>query len=396
MEEQIVAQIVAPADPASEQGGGKRPASALELVARLRERQADTERDGQYSAELRDEMERIGIYKQLSDGLAAPDLVGYLESISFLASGCPSTAWSVATGTAHQLSVAQLFDDGVQAQLLGNGKTALICAGGTARGSVSRVDDGWHIRGEWEQCDGVPYADWFLARVVFTEDAHGTEPVRVGTALVPRAQIEVLDDWHDVLGLRGAGSNSIRADTVVPVEFVILQDHLNLDSGRPGVACLIPAVAAAVARGVARSAIEWYDEMIRVRKTFFPPQVLRVQDINYQRYYGTAVTSIEAAAAVIDATASLHSQLIDDAKVMQPAIGEELQLIGRYHAAFQQCWGVIQFLFTSGGSSAASNDSTMGRYFRDLSTLRTRSDLQHDAYARDLSRQHYELTEASA
>lgn len=387
-------------------------ARTRELVPWLREEQQATEELGHYAPELHVAIGQAGLYRMLRprrSGGFEVDLATYLKAIELVASGCPSTGWSVAAATAHVLSVASLFPEVVQAEVFDEAEEVLVCAGRTSVGSAERVDDGWRIQGVWEYCDGVPYASWMLARVLLPPHDTTGGSGRIGTALVPRSQFEVLGDWRDVLGLRGSGSHSIRIDTVVPEGSVVGEDFCSLahrSSAAPlgsplynsGSASLIAAVLAATAVGVGQGALEWYDDMVRTRKTFFPPQILRYEDINYQRHYGLAVGMVESAASVVVMAGNQHVESSGRPLESDEAASaeDELRLISRYQQAFLLCWQAVRLMFVTGGSSAASRNSTMGRYFRDLSTLRTRADLQHDAYARDLSRHHFDLTEAIA
>ena len=53
-------------------------------------------------------------------------------------------------------------------------------------------------------------------------ELEGADPPDVRLIVVPRGEYEVLDDWGELIGLKGSGSNSVVVDDVfVPADHVV-------------------------------------------------------------------------------------------------------------------------------------------------------------------------------
>ena len=102
--------------------------------------------------------------------------------------------------------------------------------------------------------------------------------------VLERAQYRIVDDWH-VMGMQGTGSKRIVAeDAFVPAQRTILAVGPGRGSEpavRPGlhanpmylgrIASFLIGESAAVAVGAARGALDLYEEMLRVKRTYHPP-----------------------------------------------------------------------------------------------------------------------------
>ncbi len=81
-------------------------------------------------------------------------------------------------------------------------------------GTVAPVEGGYRLTGgSGRFCSGIDYASWVIVGNAVTVDAGPPEP---RFFVVPRDEMEIIDDWHTV-GMRGTGSRSIRiADAFIP------------------------------------------------------------------------------------------------------------------------------------------------------------------------------------
>ena len=92
-----------------------------------------------------------------------------------------------------------------------------------------KVDGGWRVSAQMAFCSGIHHAQWGMLMFVHMDggepviDAATGQPVALA-AVVPRADLEVIDTWH-TLGMRGTGS----ADLAVRDIFV--PDHLIFSAG---------------------------------------------------------------------------------------------------------------------------------------------------------------------
>src|SRR6202042_1037114 len=93
---------------------------------------------------------------------------------------------------------------------------------------AERVEGGYRISGTWHFCSGVPYATHHMPLVPV-----GDTDERI-VAVVPRSRFRMLDNWGDLIGLKGSGSHSVVIeDVVVPAHHTITLDEWLAIGGTP-------------------------------------------------------------------------------------------------------------------------------------------------------------------
>lgn len=189
-------------------------ARAAALQPRLREHQAEAERQRRVPQETIDLLDSAGFYSLTTPKRYGGADLGARELYDIfrvLGAGCGSTAWVVwATAGGNLWSCA--FSEAeiapvYQSPWVGNRTFAL---GGTSRrmsGTARQVEGGWMIKGVWPFATGSVHASHgYLA--VFLDD---TDDSKLGMALVPKDQLRELDDW-DAMGLAATGSQTVATD----------------------------------------------------------------------------------------------------------------------------------------------------------------------------------------
>ena len=127
-----------------------------------------------------------------------------------LASACPSTGWVHMLWTAHMWMLAQ-FPLESQEELWSNPNTLASSVVNTV-GDVVPVDGGYRWTGRGFFSSGVDHCNWLTAAVPIKRP--GVEgPPELRWLLIPREDIEIVDDWFTV-GLKGTGSKTIVANDV--------------------------------------------------------------------------------------------------------------------------------------------------------------------------------------
>ncbi|MDH2424502.1 acyl-CoA dehydrogenase family protein [Sphaerisporangium sp. TRM90804] len=373
--------VVSPPEP------GLTPA---EIVARaeaiaptLVARQAETEQRTFYAEDTHEEFRRAGFYRILVPRRYGGYEFGidtFMRVTMALTRGCPSTGWMYCLGSAHALIVASLFDDETQAELFASGE--FICPATVApSGTNERTPEGDYVlSGTWNYCSGSPYATHFLGHTLVShEEGQPPEPVMF---VAPRSEWSRLSDWGGQLGLKGSGSHSITMDGArVPARYT-LNTHVSQVSvtegtlgreihGNPeyggGQLSFMVIEDAALAVGMARCALDAYEELMRTRSTLFPPQVPRAEDADYQYWYGEAASMIGTGeAAVLNAI----QQWIDICTEGAHAVTneQEMRLASICHQVVNLCWHAVEnYLFPTAGSSAVRQGQRIERVWRDMS-----------------------------
>lgn len=361
-------------------------ARAKRIAATLADRQAETEQRRYYALDTHNEFLGAGLYRILVPrryGGYEFSLGTYLRVVSALARGCPSTGWMYTFGASHAHVAAALFPESAQNELFASGD--FICPATVAPvGFAERAQDGgWIIDGVHGYSSGSPYATHFIGHtLVASEDGEPPAPMMF---VVPRAQWKRLDDWGAQLGLKGSGSHSVAIEKAhIPAHFALPGTHMGQTSvvdgtvgqtlhNNPlyggGVLSFLQFQLGALSVGMAAGALDAYAELMRSRKTIFPPITTRAEDPDYQRNYGEAAGRIGAAeAALSDAVRQWEETAALGRGAFTREVDLRLSTISR--EAVRLSWEAVSgHLFPTAGSSSVRAGARIERVWRDMSTV---------------------------
>ena len=392
--------------------GDELVARADELRPRLVELQAETEARTYYSEEIHQAFLEARFYDVLGPkryGGLELDLGTFWRLGMALARGCPSTAWCLCLPAGHALQTGMLFPEDVQAELFGG---LYICPAVAApAGSAKRVEGGWELTSTHPYSSGAPYATHYMGQTFAAPEQEGGPPQML-LFVAPRESWTMLDDWGDMLGLKGSGSHSVRFEQAFIPERFVLENTWLVDTdvaGTPGAAihgnsmyagrtlAYFEGSLAAIMIGAAKGALDEYEELLRTRKTQRPPIVTRSEDPDYQRWYGLAVGRVGAAEAILLQVAEQwHEACRRSVEEGVPFTREEdlrLNMVAR--EALTLAWEAMQGeIFRTAGSSAARAGQRIERIFRDMSIGWGHfGQIVRDWTAREWSREHFGLVE---
>ena len=358
--------------------------TVVDLRPTLLAEQAATERRTRYAPELHERFRAAGLYRVLQPrrfGGLELDLPTFVRLQREMARGCPSTAWSWALATSHAMQLGSYLPESAQQRIFAGGDVR--CAS-SASGEVRavRADGGWRLDGTVRYCSGIGYSTHFMGQAFADGD-----PERPLVFVAPRSAWTVLDDWGDVLGLRGSGSNGIvLADAMIPADQVVEGAGLvsvDVAGGTPGLElhgnplyagrALAPFTVslAALAVGAGLGALDEFGRLMRSRGTSVPPVLPRIDDPDFQRWYGTALSRLAVADAVVLRCAEEHAELSARGAAGGKPYGEhdELRLTVVAREAIVAAWEAVGGLVPVVGSSALRAGERFERAWRDLSTI---------------------------
>ena len=380
-----------------------------ELVAGIRANREKFESAGDRAEELRTlPHDAVAILRSLGlFWLKTPSELGgtplspleFSDVIEELAYVDTSTAWAAMIGAGcNGLAGGWLPEQGAR-QVFGTGSDDTapdgvrpVVAGQLApRGTGHPVRGGYLVSGRWGFSSGIVHADWLIG--AFKPDgedpsnsddedgAAGTGFGRMVVFLVPKAQAEVIDNWH-VAGLQGTGSLDFSVDGIfVPSE-------LTYDLGTPavrrgdlfrlGMPAFVSNEVPPLAIGLARRALDDMTELA-THTARFPGGPTVSERAVFHKELGRAETRIRAARAV-------HREAMAaawESAVTGVVPGEELQLAVTTASiyAVETCSDVVTDLFRYGGGRVLALSNPMQRHLRNVLAAR-----QHLA----LSEEHYE------
>lgn len=188
---------------------------AHDMIPMLRAQAADCEKNRMVSKEVIQAFKDAGFFKILQ-----PKRWGGYEMnpnvlnkvLMELARGCPSSAWNVMVLGVHPFEVG-LLPASVGDELWGEDNSKLVSSSYAPFGTVSKIEGGYKLNGEWltsSGCDHAAGGAFVGGRV----EENGELVFR--SFWVQRSDFEIVDDWF-VVGLAGTGSKKlIIKDVFVP------------------------------------------------------------------------------------------------------------------------------------------------------------------------------------
>ena len=221
-------------------------------------------------------------------------------------------------------------------------------------------------------------------------EVEGVDPPEPIVVIVPREKYEILEDWGDLIGLKGSGSNSVVIDNAfvpahhtAPIARLMGESPMTTEMlpgggihGNPMTRRLHGFRDRRVGFGgsaTGQGMLDEYERLISSKKTTFSPHVLRARHHDYQRTLGQTMGMVDAAEATIVRVGQLYMQYCADA-----AAGERPFTIEMDYRLDQMAIqaGFLAYdaagqLVRTAGSSPMANGARMQRYLRDLVQYRT-------------------------
>lgn len=365
----------------------------------LRERQTETESAGRLLDETQAAFVDGGFYRIIQPrrfGGYEFGLRDFVRVMIEISRGCPSSGWVLALTAGHPHLLAH-FSERAQVEVYGEDGDARVPGRPVQAGDAVPSDGGYVVDGFWDYASGCDHATHFMG----TAMVRGSDPRRLLWLLVDRADFSIVDNW-DVIALRGTGSKRVVCENVfVPEHRTITAvgtspepwlgwgTHENpLYAG--GLFSLLFFELGAIAIGVARGAIDEYEDVLRNKALDIPPFVLRGQIDEYQHHLGEAIALVDVAeAALLEGTERYMEQARRALESGHPAdeAGEETR---RLVLLEQQCIRLAgqaaDVLFRTGGTSGAKNGSRMANAMLALTVMQTHMGLQWDRTMVNLGR----------
>jgi len=357
---------------------------AIALRPLLIEHAADTEQRRYPSEEIHNAFVEAGLYRSLIPrryGGFELDMTNWLRLIAELAHGDIQAAWCFTLAAGHALQVGSFWEERAQDEIFGDGDFRAASVAAPA-GTAVKVDGGWRITGAWPYSSGAPYSTHYMGQTLIRSEG---EPPRMLLFVAERSQWEMLDDWGDLLGLRGSGSHTVKLeDGFVPDHWALPDTQLvevDVSGGTPGSRLhgnpmyagrcfsVFQLELSALMIGAARGALDEYRAIATVKRTQRPPTVLRAEDPDYQRWFGMAVGRLATAEAAVlnaaDQWTELARRNVEEDAGFSREDDMRLNFIAR--DGMRMAWDVMQeHIVRTAGSSAMRDGERLQRIYRDM------------------------------
>jgi 3-hydroxy-9,10-secoandrosta-1,3,5(10)-triene-9,17-dione monooxygenase len=380
---------------------------ARALIPAVRDQQDEAERLGHHTAELDRKFTEAGFYRILQPrrfGGYAFGLPVFWRVMLAIAEGDPGTGWALTLGAHHVLTVGAWFSEAGQRDIFGSSGEFRAPHRALPSGTAEPADGGYVVRGTWDYCSGSAHATHFMCNAMI---AGTTDRV---TAVMPMDQVTVLDDWGGgaTLGMSSSGSNSVRVDDVfVPGHWTAPADWTHGQDMAPGAALHGPLYCGRIYAlyhaglvipvvGAARAALAEYEQIIKDKLTYFPPQVPRYTHPDYQRTYGHALALTDSAEAIVLHVGDRYMELAERwARTGKPFTREDdVRLYAMIQQAGQLAAQAVQEIFAASSSSAAKRGTRLQRYYRDVGMYHGHIASQYLTTAAELARVHFALPDS--
>lgn len=285
-----------------------------------------------------------------------------------LALADPSAAWFVMVANSAKLMAAAWPEHTVE-HLLGDPDVVLAASGNRLYQAVPE-GEGYRISGVNSFVSGCHHAQWLLSPARF--DDSGAD---VRTVLLPLSECEIVDNWQ-VLGMRGTGSNDVKADDVWIPEIQTLrmpepgtefrnryyQGDLYRCPGRIIFATYVPVTLV-----LAQQALAALDALAEGKTPYAEARKLKHRSIAQIKSGKALATHRAARGYFFDALAEAWDRARQgvDASAEHKA---DLYLAGTH--AVQSSARVVRLVADAAGSSVTYQGSPLERIVRDMETLR--------------------------
>jgi indole-3-acetate monooxygenase len=305
--------------------------------------------------------------------------VEFADVIEELAYIDTSTAWAAMIGAGcNGLAGGWLPESGAR-RIFGTGLAGAplpVLAGQLApRGTGTPTAGGYLVHGRWGFSSGIVHADWLIG--AFKADG-GAGPIIVFA--VPKAEAEVIDNWH-VAGLQGTGSLDFSLDgTFVPASLTYELGSPAVRGGdlfRLGMPAFVSNEVPPLSIGLARRAIDDISELA-AHTARFPGGPTVSERAVFHHELGRAEVRVRAARAVH--REAMAAAFATAASGSEPTEEQQLAVTTASVYAVETCADVVGELFKFGGGRALALSNPMQRHLRNVLAARQHVALSEENY----------------
>jgi 3-hydroxy-9,10-secoandrosta-1,3,5(10)-triene-9,17-dione monooxygenase len=374
----------------------------------LRQRQDSVEAAGCVSEDTNSQFIGAGFYRILQPrcfGGYEFDLPTFLHVMIEISRGCSDSGWVLALTAGHAFLMSS-FDEKAQREAFGERGEFRGPSVAMPGGVAVPLEGGYGVKGAWDYSSGCEIATHFIGACV-VEGQKDAAPGYGVFVLFDRDQYRIVDNWQ-VIGMQGTSSRRVIVDEMfVPAHraLAITDPRGQYIHPRPGclvhpnpfyrgrITSLLVSEVGAVAVGIGRGALDFYQEILRNKKTNFPPFRPRAEEIEYQRHWGEAQSLVDTAEAALLKMAEDYMEFCRrDAEDGVPFSDEDdRRFLQIEQQCVRLCFEAVDLMLRTSGTSAASKTAPLGRYFRNLAVIRTHVTMQRDHTAANAGRLHFGL-----
>lgn len=327
------------------------------------------------------------------DNASSMETIEVLEHISAIDA---SVAWNVMLGSEINAMAAGGMDPELAKEIYIDNPRVIMCGGGGPGSQpprAERQDDGsvkvWGQTTFISGCHNATYC--FMGAPMMKGDEldldENGQPI-FKLWMLPRDQWEIVETW-DVAGLRGSGSDDVKADgAVVPekltgVDLWTVPAHYDNPVYRIPVPLRLAYNKVAIALGVAKGAIETFVDIANNKIPMLASKTLMHRPIAQYRMGEAEAIYRSARAWVMETMEAVEDELREGAELPGGKTTQDARL-ACVHGA-NECMRVVDLLHNTAGTTGMRMYSPLERKLRDAHGCATHRWVAHPLYE-DLGR----------
>lgn len=343
---------------------------ARDLIPVLRSRADACEKARTVPVETIEDFQRAGFFRILQPRRWGgyemnPNVIN--KVLMELARGCPSSAWIVMVLGVHPFEVG-LLDERCGNELWGEDNTTLISSSYAPFGTVTKVDNGYILNGEWLTSSGCDHASGgaFLGGRVME---NGEQVFR--SYWVRRDAYTIVDNWH-VVGLAGTGSKKLIVENAFVPDYRshVIAAYDEQTHGRVNNLYKMPffyvfyAAVSAVIIGMARGMVDLYIEHMLPRQNINQAVGAAVQDPFIKNRLGEATAKISGATARLLANTDEAWGYASRGELVP--LETRIRIFATNQFTGEECFDAAHMLFKKTSTRGVWLDSPLQRQMRDI------------------------------
>ena len=287
-----------------------------------------------------------------------------------------SAAWFVMVFNAARLAGAAWNDEVIEMIFRENPDTLLSASGNSPYQAVEK-EDCYQIDGVNHFASGCRHAEWMLSPVRLENE--------LATVLLPMDDCEILDDW-DSLGMRGSGSNSVRANQLcVPKNLINFPSSNSPSNNRyysgllyRAPARIVFATYVPIAFSLARKSLVLLQDLALEKTPYATNTKLKSRQLA-QFHFGKARAIYRAARSFFYEELEKAWMFTKEEREFTEEDKADLYLAGVH--AVQECAQVLNLVTNAAGTTVADRKQPLERIRRDMETLRHHGFVNESRYS---------------
>ena len=314
-----------------------------------------------------------------------------IEILEHMAAIDASVAWNVMLGSEINAMAAGGMDPELAKEIYIDNPRVVMCGGGGPGSTPPRAerqpDGSVKVWGQTTFISGCHNADYCFMGAPLMKgdepdlDENGQMVFKLW--LLPRDQFEIVETW-DVAGLRGSGSDDVKADgAVVPAKYTGI-DLWSLPAHYPNPVYRMPTALrlaynkAAIALGVAKGSLEVFADIAKNKIPMLSSTSLAKRGIAQYRMGVAEAMYRSCRAFLMEAMEAVEDELRDNDKLPGAKTTQDARLACT-HAA-NECMKVVDLLHNTAGTTGMRMHSPLERKLRDAHGAATHRWVAHPLY----------------